>query len=186
MPVKPPSPLPSTSRFELELLSRAHDREGFSSGLESVDDYLKRTARGHAEKDVSRTWVLVEAAALPPKNIWGYFTLTATCAADAGEWPRAPKGLPRQAVPLVLLGRLAVALAAQGMGIGSMLVAAAQQLAAETIARIGGIGLVVDAANEDVVAFYERFGFRRTARDAMRLFLPTASLGSAPIIPRMA
>jgi hypothetical protein len=40
----------------------------------------------------------------------------------------------------------------------------------------GGIGLAVDAADEDLVAFYQRYGFKRVEDDSLRLFLPLASL----------
>ena len=37
------------SKFVLEQLGKEHNRKGFKSGLESVDRYLKETARGHTE-----------------------------------------------------------------------------------------------------------------------------------------
>ena len=135
------------SSYALEILAAGHDRAGFISGLESVDRYLRETARGHLEKGVSITRVLVEAGASTPKPVLGFFTLS-SIVVEAKQWPGAPKDLPKQAVSAVLLGRLAVAECAQGKGIGSMLVASARQLARETIALTGGIGLVVDAANE--------------------------------------
>lgn len=174
MPDKP-LPTPLFSRFALEVLSREHDRAGFTSGLESVDRYLRETARGHLEKGVSVTRVLVEKTGVSPKQIAGYFTLT-VCEAVAGAWPLAPKGLPNRPVPVVLLGRLAVAQSAQGKGLGAALVEAAIAIAAEAVALVGGAGLMVDAANEEVIRFYEKFGFVRTLPDAMRLFLPAASL----------
>ena len=121
------------------------------------------------------TRVLVAADAILPKAVLGYFTLS-NITVEAKEWPGVPRGLPRQSVSAVLLGRLAVAQSAHGQGIGSMLVATACQLARETIARTGGVGLVVDAANEDVIGFYARYGFRRVASDSLRMFLPAASL----------
>lgn len=136
--------------YILELLDGSHSRAQFVSGLDSVDRYLGETARGHMEKGVSITRVLVETEATPPKIVLGYFTLS-NITVEAREWPGAPKGLPRQAVSAVLLGRLAVAQAAHGQGIGAMLVASARQLARETIMRTGGVGLVVDAANEEIV-----------------------------------
>ena len=75
-----------------------------------------------------------------------------------------------------IVGRLAVAQSAQSIGIGSMLIATARQLARETIARSGGVGLVADAANEEVVEFYAKYGFLRVTPKGLRMFLPTASL----------
>ena len=170
------------SSYVLEFLEVSHDRAGFVSGLDSVDRYLRETARGHMEKGVSVTRVFVETGAMPPKAVLGYFTLS-NITVEAREWPSAPKGLPVQAVSAVLLGRLAVAQASQGKGIGSMLVATARQLARETIVRISGIGMVVDAANEEIVGFYARYGFLRVVPEGLRMFLPRVSLDAGAVIP---
>ena len=90
------------SSYVLELLDRAHDRSGFVSGLDSVDRYFRETARGHLEKGISVTRVLVETDASLPKTVLGYFTLS-SITVEAREWPGAPKGLPRNAVSAVLL-----------------------------------------------------------------------------------
>ncbi len=171
------------STFAIELLSAAHDRAGFRSGLESVDRYFKETARGHLEKGVSITRVLVQADASAPKPVLGYFTLSGILV-EARPWPGAPKGLPKQPVPAVLLGRLAVASDHHGKGIGSMLLATARQLAHETITRTGGIGLVVDAAHKQAAEFYSRFGFMPVEPGSLRLFLPAKSLEGGAGIPR--
>jgi ribosomal protein S18 acetylase RimI-like enzyme len=171
------------SSYAIELLSEDHDRAAFNSGLESVDRYLRETARGHLAKGVSVTRVLVGSESSPPKEILGYFTLS-TITIEVSSWPGAPKNLPRQPVSAVLLGRLAVSNQTQGRGIGAMLVAAARQIARETIARTGGLGMVVDAANEELVDYYVRFGFRRVSATGLRLFLPAASLEGGAEIPR--
>ena len=170
------------SSYVLELLDGSHDRVGFVSGLDSVDRYLRETARGHMEKGVSVTRVLIESEAMTPKAVLGYFTLS-NITVEAREWPGAPKGLPRQAVSAGVLGRLAVPQASHGQGIGSMLVASARQLARETIMRTGGIGLVVDAANEEIVGYYARYGFLRVVPAGLRMFLPRVSLETGAEIP---
>lgn len=163
------------SGYDLELLSGGHDRQAFACGRESLDRYLKETAKGHLAKGISVTRVLVERGAVPPKRIFGYFTLT-TIVAEAKDWPGAAKGLPQMPVPMVLLGRLATDREFQGRGIARLLIAAAREIAAASLQGTGGIGLAVDAAEEEVVPLYEKYGFRRVAQDSMRLFLPTASL----------
>ncbi len=171
------------SSYAIELLSAVHHRPGFSSGLESVDRYFREIARGHLEKGVSITRVIVEADACEPKPVLGFFTLSGIVV-DAKPWPGAPKGLPSQAVPAVLLGRLAVAAEHQGKGIGAMLVATARQLAHETITRSGGIGLVVDAAHDQAALFYARYRFKPVSAGSLRLFLPAKSLEGGAAIPR--
>ena len=163
------------SAFDLELLSEQHDKARFHCGSESLDRYLRNTARGHLSKGMSVTRVLVERDARQPKPVLGYFTLT-TVLAEATNWPGVAKALPRMPVPVVLLARLAVAEESQGLGIARLLLAAAREIAASSMRGTGGIGLAVDAASEDLVGFYEKYGFRRISDHSLRLFLPTLSL----------
>ncbi|MFV1996184.1 MAG: GNAT family N-acetyltransferase [Verrucomicrobiales bacterium] len=160
------------SRYVLEPLAREHDRRAFHSGLESIDRYLKETARGHTEKGISVTRVLTPPDASPPKPILGFITLS-QISVEARSWVGA-KGLPRSPVSAVLLGRMGVAEEEQGKGLSRMLVASACQLARDVIAACGGIGLVVDAANEDLIGFYEKFGFVRV--EGLRMLLSKESL----------
>jgi ribosomal protein S18 acetylase RimI-like enzyme len=163
------------SAFDLELLSEEHDRNGFRCGKESLDRHLRETAKGHLAKGVSITRVLVERGARKPKFVIGYFTLTTTLA-KAADWPGAMKGLPAMPVPLVLLGRLAVAETWQGRRVASLLLAAAREISSASMQGTGGIGLAVDAADEELVAFYQKFGFKRVEENSLRLFLPLTSL----------
>jgi GNAT superfamily N-acetyltransferase len=163
------------SEFDLELLSDDHDRKGFRCGKESLERYLQETAKGHLTKGVSITRVLVERSSRKPKPVLGYFTVTSTVATSA-KWPGAAKGLPTMPVPMVLLGRLAVAEDWQGRGIARLLLAAARQIAAASMRGAGGIGMAVDPADEDLVAIYAKYGFRRVDDESLRMFLPLDSL----------
>ena len=163
------------SGFDLELLSGEHDRKGFCCGKESLDRYLRETARGHLAKGVSITRVLVERDSGTPKRILGFFTLTCTLA-TAVDWPGVPKGLGTKPVPMVLLGRLAVAEDWQGRGIARLLLAAAREIAAGSMRTSGGIGMAVDPADEQLVKFYAKYGFRRVEDASLRMFLPLDSL----------
>lgn len=163
------------SRFILELLDATHGRRSFVSGSESIDRYLRETARSHTDKGVSLTRVMVSATAKQPKPILGYFTL-APCMVEAAGWPEVPKQMPRNPVGVILLGRLGVAESLQGIGIGSRLLALARRIAFDSLTATGGIGLVVDAADDNLLPFYEGFGFRKISPHSRRLFLPTRSL----------
>ncbi|MBX3740305.1 MAG: GNAT family N-acetyltransferase [Akkermansiaceae bacterium] len=163
------------SAYDLELLADRHDRKAFQCGRESLDRYLRETAKGHLLKGVAVTRVLVGRDAAAPVPIIGYFTLT-TILAEAANWPGAAKGLPGIPIPMVLLARLAVARDWQGKGIARLLLAAAREIAASSMQGTGGVGLAVDAADEELVGFYQKYGFQRINADSLRLFLPLASL----------
>ena len=163
------------SGFDLELLSDDHDRKGFRCGSESLDRYLRETAKGHLTKGVSITRVMVERVDSKPRLILGYYTLTSTLA-KAANWPGTAKGLPSMPLPIVLLGRLAVAEDWQGRGLARLLLAAAREIAADSMRGVGGVGLAVDPADEELVAFYAKYGFIRVEEQSLRMFLPLASL----------
>lgn len=163
------------SGFNLEQLSDDHNRKEFRCGSESLERYLRETAKGHLTKGVSITRVMVERNACKPKPILGYFTLTSTLA-KAANWPGTAKGLPTMPVPIVLLGRLAVAEDWQGRGIARLLLAAAREIAAGAMRGAGGVGLAVDPADEQLLAFYAKYGFIRVEEQSLRMFLPLDSL----------
>jgi GNAT superfamily N-acetyltransferase len=163
------------SGFDLELLSDDHDRKKFRCGSESLERYLRETAKSHLTKGVSITRVMVERNAQKPKPILGYFTLTSTLA-KAANWPGTVKGLPGMPVPIVLLGRLAVAEDWQGRGIARLLLAAAREISAGSMRGAGGVGLAVDPADEQLLAFYAEYGFIRVEEQSLRMFLPLDSL----------
>jgi hypothetical protein len=84
------------SVIKLELLSRAHDRDGCDCGGEALNTYLRQTARQHTERGISRTFLLVDEAAAEPKPIAGYFTLN-ICQLRAEQLPaEVARRLPRE------------------------------------------------------------------------------------------
>lgn len=163
---------------KLELLSKAHDREGFDCGSEPLNRFLKQTARQHADRGLSRTFVLVEELAIEPKPILGYFTLT-LCQVKPGMLSAAEaKKLPDLAFA-VLLGRLAVAREAQRQGLGRLLMGAALDKFSNIFDTAGGIGLFVEAKDEGARRFYEGFGFVSLPSNPLRLFLPAKTILAA-------
>jgi ribosomal protein S18 acetylase RimI-like enzyme len=162
----------------IELLAKSHDRDGFDCGSEPLNLFLKQTARQHAERGISRTFVLVDEAAAAPKPIVGFFSLN-ICQIKS-ESLRAPeaKKLPRD-VAGVRLGRLAVAKTYQRQGIGKTLLVAAMGKFIEIFNTVGGIGLFVDAKDQDAKHYYEQFGFVAMASNELELFLPVKTIQEA-------
>ena len=104
-----------------------------------------------------------------------YYSLSAggLAAADLPEESR--RRLPKYPVPVVLLGRLAVAESHQGKGLGAVLLADALQRIAQACQVMAVYAVVVDALNERAAAFYRQFGFialpptaRATPADGLR------------------
>ena len=129
---------------KIELLAESHDREKFDCGSDPLNLFLRQTARQHADRGISRTFVLVNEDAAAPKPILGFFSLNLCRIKSESFAPGEAKRLPRE-VSGVRLGRLAVAGTNQRLGIGKTLLVAAMEKFLEIFNAAGGIGLFVDA-----------------------------------------
>ena len=162
----------------IEPLSKSHDRAGFDCGSGPLNLFLKQTARQHAARGISRTFVLVDESASEPKPILGFFALNLCQSQSEALPPAEAKKMPRN-VSAVRLGRLAVARGLQGQGLGQVLLVAAMKKFLEIFNAAGGIGLFVDAKDQKAKAFYEHFGFVPLPSNELELFLPVATIQGA-------
>jgi ribosomal protein S18 acetylase RimI-like enzyme len=62
------------------------------------------------------------------------------------------------------------------MPVPIVLLAAAREIAAGSMCGAGGVGLAVDPADEELVAFYAKYGFQRVEEQSLRMFLSLESL----------
>src|ERR1022692_3625763 len=157
--------------FRFEPLSATHDRTLFRCGEELLDRYFQTQATQDIRRRVANCFVAIEAAA---GAIAAYYTLSAASIPVVDLPPEEAKRLPRYpTVPAVRIGRLAVDQRFQGRGLGAALLADA---ATRTLkADAAAFTLLVDAKNDQAVAFYRRFGFRLLASQPRTLFLPVAT-----------
>ncbi len=163
---------------KIELLAKSHDRDGFDCGSEPLNLFLKQTARQHATRGISRTFVLVDEGASDPKPVVGFFSLNLCQIKSESLSAEEAKKLPRD-VSGVRLGRLAVAREYQRQGIGKTLLVAAMVKFTEIFNRAGGIGLFVDAKDQEAKRYYEQFGFVSLPSNELELFLPVKTIQEA-------
>ncbi len=109
----------------------------------------------------------------------GYYTLASGAIAAISLPVKQAKRLPRHAVPVVLLARLAVDQGVQGKGLGGFLLRDALTRSLDLSEKLGIHAVVVDAFDAEAKAFYQRFGFLPLTDDEMRLFLPVGTIRSA-------
>jgi GNAT superfamily N-acetyltransferase len=140
--------------YRIEPLGK-HDRKAFSCGSKPLDRYFKTQVTQDIRRRVAKCLVAVNVAT---GDVAGFYTLSASSLALAELSETSQKALPRYpVVPVVLMGRLAVATQAQGHKLGSALLAHAVEYVAT--GNIGAFGLVVDAKDDAAQRFYERHGF---------------------------
>ena len=154
--------------MQVLLLAGSHDRRGFDCGRQELNDWLSQVARQHQDKGVSRTFVAIREEA--PKRICGYYALT-LAELENRHLPAAwRRKLPRR-IPGVRLGRLAVDKQYQGKRLGELLLVDAMTRARRIYAEADGIGLFVDAIDEQAAMYYRGFGFQAAPDNPLLLFL---------------
>lgn len=171
--------MPPAPSWIFQPLAKHHDRDAFSCGNESLDDYLKKTARQDASRKVAAPFVLIEA--VDPKTILGYYTLSAF-SVDLGALPEdVARKLPFYPnVPVTLLGRLAVDQRQQGRGLGEILLMDALYRALFLSSQIASTAVVVEAIDDQAVSFYRHFNFLPFPDKPNRLFLPMKTIADLP------
>lgn len=144
------------SAYRSEHLTARHDLESFDSGNVTLDGWLRRAARHAEAANAARTFVWVEPGS---SGVVGYFTLAAHLVRRADAPKSVGHGSP-DAIPAILLARLALHRALQGRGLGGQLLLDALERAVDASTRVAARLVVVDAIDDQAGAFYRRYGFR--------------------------
>ena len=160
-----------TFPFRLEPLGEGHERSLFRCGEDALDRYFQTQATQDIRRRIAHCFVAVEAVT---SHVAAYYTISAAGISlvdlPAGETKRLPR---YPTVPAIRIGRLAVDQRFQGRGLGAALLADAATRPLKSDAA--AFTLVVDAKNDQAVAFYQHFGFRILASQPRTLFLPVAT-----------
>jgi GNAT superfamily N-acetyltransferase len=138
----------------------------FRCGVEALDSWLRGYARNNDRSGGSRTMVSVTTEG----RVAGYYCLSASSLVRE----EAPQQLARRApdpIPVVLIGRLAVDQDFAGHGLGTALLQHAVLQAISAAEIIGMRAILVHALTDEVIPFYERFGFERFPGSSRALYL---------------
>ena len=156
-------------QWTIEPMAERHDRAGFSCGKPPLDLFLQQYAGQYVRKGIAR--VYVACYPLSPV-VAGYYTLSSgqldlKCMPEA-----AKKRLPKHPLPVILLGRLAVAQSHQKRGLGEGLLMDALQRAVDASEDVAAHAVEVTAIDADAVGFYVKYGFAPLVDDPLHLYLP--------------
>lgn len=155
----------------IESLQNKHDRRRFDCSDSTLNDYLRRYARQHADANISRTYVASES-----QRICGYYSL-AMAAIKRQQLPnKYHKRFADYPVPMARLARLAVDVDYQGRGMGKLLLMDALYRCLELSRNIGMAGVIVDAKHEQAKTFYQNFEFETFPDSVLSLWLPAGTI----------
>jgi GNAT superfamily N-acetyltransferase len=154
--------------FFIEQLNKRHKRTAFCSGLDIVDEWLRKRARQAQEKRLSVTKLLLKK----PNIIAGYFTL-AIGQVNFDELPHEmARKLPRTLLPIVTLAWLGVDRRYRGKRFGERILAQALADCYHTGQILPFVAVLLDCATVSAKAFYQRYDFDELPGHPMKLMLP--------------
>lgn len=159
-----------------ERLDEAHILDNFGCRHESLTDWLKRRALQGQEDGSSNCFVICEERG-DGKEVVAYYSLSmGSVGRNAMPSARMRRNMP-DAVPVALIGRLAVSDGYERQGIGAgMLKDAVRRTLAAAADGPGVKALLCHAIDGDAKNFYIANGFVETAIDPMTLLLNLSDL----------
>jgi GNAT superfamily N-acetyltransferase len=156
-----------------EPLAPEHDIAGFDCAVASLNNWLHRRAAANQASGASRTFVACES-----NTVVGYYALASSAVATVAASGRMRRNMPNP-VPVVVLGRLAVATSHHGQGLGRALFRDAALRVIHAAQAIGIRGMVVHALSDSAKAFYLHLGLDESPLDPMTLMVTIADLQAA-------
>lgn len=159
--------------FELTTLSDAHDRKAFSCGQPDLDRYFQTQVTQDIRRRIANCFVAIERTS---GRVAAFYTI-ATASIPTLDLPaEITKRLPRYpTLPAVRIGRLAVDGSFRGRGLGSALLADAFRRVLITPPAV--FAVIVDAKDDEAIAFYRHHGFQLFVGHKRTMFLPVATAG---------
>ena len=151
-------------------LTEHHVTDGFSCGIDSMDQWLKRRSLKNQLQGATRTYVVCDGA-----RVVAYYALASGALTTTDATGRFRRNMP-DPIPVVVLGRLAVDQTLHGKGFGRSLVRDAGLRVIQAADAIGIRGMTVHALSDDAKAFYEKIGFESSPIDSYLLMITLPDL----------
>lgn len=156
-----------------EPLSNHHKLETFDSGVAPLDEWLKRRAARNQISGASRTYVLCD-----DDQVAGYYALASGAVTTLVAPGNFRRNMP-DPIPVVILGRLAIARTHQGHGLGRALFQDATLRVIHAADSIGIRGMLVHAISDEAKAFYIKLGLDVSPLEPMTLMAAVNDLRTA-------
>jgi GNAT superfamily N-acetyltransferase len=151
-------------------LTEHHVTDGFSCGIDSLDQWLTRRSLKNQIQGASRTYVVCDET-----RVVAYYALASGALTTTDATGRFRRNMP-DPIPVVVLGRLAVDQALQGKGFGRSLVRDAGLRVIQAADAIGIRGMTVHALSDEEKTFYEKIGFEPSPIDSQLLMITLPDL----------
>lgn len=155
-------------------MTAEHGLGGFSSGQPALDGWLRTSALHAQAMRTARTFVWHRG----DRAVLAFFSLAAHLVRRSEVPKRVGHGSP-EALPAILLARLALDVRLHGEGLGGELLWDALSHSVAAADAAGARVVVVDAIDEVATSFYAHFGFRAASGQPLRLFQKVSDIEAA-------
>ena len=154
-------------------LTSQHDVSAFDCAVPELNDWLKRRALQNEGSRASRTFVVVS-----DRRVVGYYALATGAVAHAVATGRLRRNMP-EPIPVMVLVRLAVDRAHQGIGLGSALLRDALLRTLAVAETVGIRAILLHAISEEAKRFYLHHGCAESPVEAMTMMTTLADVEKA-------
>jgi predicted N-acetyltransferase YhbS len=158
-------------------LRQDHILDGFDSGEDVMDEWLKKTAFAALANRTANTFVVCRGA-----EVVGYYALASASIAHSEVNAKLSRNAP-DPIPAMLLARVAVATSERAQGLGRALVNDAMRRTLVASRHVAAKTLLVHALNANAVTFYKRLGFSELPKPAglevVSMHLPLDTIAAA-------
>lgn len=146
-----------------------HDISSFHSGEVALDYWLSERALKNERSSASRTYVTCEDG-----KVVGYYCLSAGALAQSDAPKKLIRNMP-DPIPVLVMGRLAIDVQWQNVGLGKELLLDAVRRTLQASEIAGVSALLVHALSDEAKRFYLSRGFEESPVQPMTLVMRTAN-----------
>jgi predicted N-acetyltransferase YhbS len=156
----------ASTPLQLEPRSEEHDVADFDCGVPALNVYLTRQALADQRAEKARTFVAVRG-----RHVAAFFSLAAASVEPQDANARLARGQGAQAIPVILLARLAVDTSEQGRGLGGAMLVEAVARSVQAADIIGARAVLVHAKDPGARRFYEKHDFEPSPSNPLHLIV---------------
>lgn len=153
--------------LNVEKLKKSFDLSGFDCERESLNEWLKKYAWQSQASNTANTFAVIN-----DNRVAAYYSLCAGSIKVEEVVARISEGQPQnRPIPIIKIARLAVDKDMKGQGLGKAILKDALLRCINAADEIAARAVVIDALDETVRSFYERFDFESGPSDQNTMML---------------
>lgn len=159
-------------KYNVEVINSSHIITDFDCGLDSVNDFLKNEALQNSNDLLSRTYVVTQDK---NKHVIAYITICSHVLNRKEEGYVINRKF-RGKIPAILIAQLGVDKGFRRHNIGKSLVQRCFSEIVEVSKYIHFYTVIVDAANDKLISYYENQGFNMLNPTKRRLYIKVKNI----------